>query len=170
MHFFQLHQLYPSPDQALLYPTPIRPSYSTAETLAINILFASKYFLCIWCTLLLVLLCFDSRPRTKQQKYGTHENEGLSGMLKLCTAVMRHDPSFKMSPDGLVSDVFLTCVMNTESLNFEVWLKPKFNQQISVKLVSHTVLAWAFHITLTVKIVNNGRVYARDGSSVWDWT
>ena len=25
-------------------------------------------------------------------------------MLKLCTAVMRHDPSFKMSPAGLVSD------------------------------------------------------------------
>ena len=44
-----------------------------------------------------------SQPRTKQ-KYGSHENEGLSGMLKLCTAVMRHDPSFKMSTDGLVSD------------------------------------------------------------------
>ena len=26
-------------------------------------------------------------------------------MLKLCTAVMRHDPSFKMSPAGLVSDL-----------------------------------------------------------------
>lgn len=65
------------------------------------------YLYCVfWCILFLTLLCFDSRPRTKQ-KYGSHENEGLSGMLKLCTAVMRHDPSFKMSPDGLVSDVFL---------------------------------------------------------------
>ena len=54
---------------------------------------------------------FYSQPRTKQ-KYGSiNENEGLSGMLKLCTAVMRHDPSFKMSPAGLVSDLWspLSC-------------------------------------------------------------
>ena len=46
---------------------------------------------------------FYSQPSTKQP-HGSYENEGLSGMLKLCTAVMRHDPSFKMSPAGLVSD------------------------------------------------------------------
>jgi len=68
----------------------------------------------IWCPLLLALLCFDSRPRTKQ-KYGSHENEGLSGMLKLCTAVMRHDPSFKMSRDGLVSDVFMALLLGNTS-------------------------------------------------------
>ncbi|KAL9953976.1 hypothetical protein ACROYT_G041461 [Oculina patagonica] len=53
----------------------------------------------------------DCQPRTKQ-KYGSYENEGLSGMLKLCTAVMRHDPSFKMSPDGLefLRDVFHSCL------------------------------------------------------------
>ncbi|CAH3140586.1 unnamed protein product [Pocillopora meandrina] len=55
----------------------------------------------------------DCQPRTKQ-KYGSHENEGLSGMLKLCTAVMRHDPSFKMSTDGLefLRDVFHSCLFS----------------------------------------------------------
>ncbi|PFX25818.1 Ubiquitin carboxyl-terminal hydrolase 34 [Stylophora pistillata] len=55
----------------------------------------------------------DCQPFTKQ-KYGSHENEGLSGMLKLCTAVMRHDPSFKMSPDGLefLRDVFRSCLFS----------------------------------------------------------
>ena len=49
------------------------------------------------------ILCFsNSEPRTKQ-KNGSYENEGLSGVLKLCTAVMRHDPAFKMSAAGLVS-------------------------------------------------------------------
>ena len=52
----------------------------------------------------MVFSYFNSQPRTKQ-KYVSYENEGLSGMLKLCTAVMRHDPSFKMSPAGLVSDI-----------------------------------------------------------------
>ena len=52
----------------------------------------------------MVFFYFNSQPRTKQ-KYVSYENEGLSGMLKLCTAVMRHDPSFKMSPAGLVGDM-----------------------------------------------------------------
>ena len=43
-----------------------------------------------------------SQPRRKQ-KCGIYEDEGLAGMLKLCTAVMRHDPSVKMSPAGLVT-------------------------------------------------------------------
>ncbi|KAJ7390778.1 Ubiquitin carboxyl-terminal hydrolase 34 [Desmophyllum pertusum] len=53
----------------------------------------------------------DCQPHTRQ-KYGSYENEGLSGMLKLCTAVMRHDPSFKMSSDGLefLRDVFHSCL------------------------------------------------------------
>lgn len=53
----------------------------------------------------------SSQPRTKQ-KYGSHESEGLSGVLKLCTAVMRHDPAFKMSPAGLdfLRDVFHSCL------------------------------------------------------------
>ena len=39
----------------------------------------------------------------KAKQSSGHEEEGLNGLLKLCTAVMRHDPDFKYSPAGLVS-------------------------------------------------------------------
>ncbi|EDO36756.1 predicted protein, partial [Nematostella vectensis] len=42
------------------------------------------------------------------------EEEGLSGMLKLCTAVMRHNPPFKFSQEGMIfiGEVFSACLFD----------------------------------------------------------
>lgn len=47
--------------------------------------------------------------------HSRHEEEGLCGMLKLCTAVMRHNPPFKYSDRGLVSSVAYN-TSNTEQI------------------------------------------------------
>ncbi|XP_048585971.1 ubiquitin carboxyl-terminal hydrolase 34 isoform X2 [Nematostella vectensis] len=61
------------------------------------------------------LLCkyiCSSKENLKESSH--HEEEGLSGMLKLCTAVMRHNPPFKFSQEGMIfiGEVFSACLFD----------------------------------------------------------
>lgn len=54
-----------------------------------------------------ILICLIRRDSSQRRKRrGSHEEDGLAGLLRLCTAVMRHDPPFKFCATGLVG-IFL---------------------------------------------------------------
>lgn len=45
-----------------------------------------------------------------ETRHGFEEDDGLIGILNLCTAVIKHKPPFKSSPEGQVSNQWIQVV------------------------------------------------------------